>query len=734
MIARNWSCRLVQLSALVLALVATGWLAAPATMAAELDKLDTSLKLIPADAAFYSSMLRNREQFDAIRNSNAWAKIQAMPVVQMGLTLYNAQLTVPGSGPAKLEAVLKNPETRKIVDLATDMVSNEIFVYGDDSFVEFLELMQNVFGAMRYGPAMEQLSGAAKGGNPNQMQARIPMSALAEHVDLIDVPNLVVGFKLKNSDLAKEQLIKLEAIGNILLEANERTKGRFKKTKVGDHECLVLALDGAMVPWDQMPMVDKLKEIEGEEGDTQKIVDKLKESKLVLAIGVRDNYLLCSIGSSLEALEKLGQGERLIDRPEFKPLEKFADKRLISIGYMSEEMNRQINNQKKNIDNLLELGDKLLPRAKLSDQQNERIRKDAAGLAEEIKGLIPEAGAMMGLGFLSDRGVEGYQYTWGDHGRLDGSKPLGLLQHVGGNPILGVVARVKVTVADYDLVVKWVKIGYGYLEEFGLPNMPEQEREKVEEFLAAALPLVERLDKVNREMRIPALADGQLGLVIDGKLTSKHFIESLPATEKPMPMIEPAIVRGVSDAKLLKQALGEYRAIVNGLIDAARQIEGSNIPANVRIPEPQVTEGSLGTIYSFPLPKQWGVDEKIVPNLGLSDELLVLSVSKDHTQRLLKATPLAAGGVLDKVDRPLAVVAWLDWAALVDAATPWVDFAAERAAASKGVDGDRQKTIVEQVHTGLEVLKALRSITGETYLEDEVLVSHTLMEIHDVGK
>ena len=48
------------------------------------------------------------------------------------------------------------------------------------------------------------------------------------------------------------------------------------------------------------------------------------------------------------------------------------------------------------------------------------------------------------------------------------------------------------------------------------------------------------MDKANRGMLLPALADGQSALVIDRKLASKHFVESLPATEKPMPMVEPA--------------------------------------------------------------------------------------------------------------------------------------------------------------------------------------------------
>ena len=144
MVARHWSSRLARLSVLAVALTAAGWLAGPVAAAGELDKLDTSLKLIPEDAAFYSSMLRNREQFEAIRNSNAWAKVWEMPVVQMGVSLYQAQLGTPGSGPAKLQAAWKNPEVRKIVDLVADMVSDDVFIYGDDSCTDFLKLMQDV--------------------------------------------------------------------------------------------------------------------------------------------------------------------------------------------------------------------------------------------------------------------------------------------------------------------------------------------------------------------------------------------------------------------------------------------------------------------------------------------------------------------------------------------------------------------------------------------------------------
>jgi hypothetical protein len=740
MVARHWSYRMVHFSALAMVLAVAPWLAAAAPTAKpdKLEKLDISLKLVPGDVAFYSSLLPNREQASAIRHSRAWAKIREMPLVQLGLSLYAAQVSVSDSVPAKIDAALHNPEVRKILDLATDMVSDEAFVVGDKDCIDFAGLLQNANVAMSYGPMLLQATGQAEGHTPNQLQATMVMSALAQHADQIKFPGLLLGFKLKNTQLANEELLKLETIGNLVLENMEQTKGHFKKTTIDKHEYLTFTFDGDMIPWDEVPL-DKLKEMELKEGDADKVIKQLKKTKLVIGLGLRDKYLLVSIGSSLKCLEKFGKGAgkapRLSDRPELKPLAKFADRRLTGIGYLSADMSQQLGSQRKTIGSVRELLDKVLPQAKLSDEQKARIRKDVEGLTGDLKVLLPKLGARVGLSFFADRGIESYQYAWGEYGRLDSSKPLGLLQHVGGNPILGMAARAKITVTDYDLLVKWGKTAYGYFKDFGLPSLPDADREKAKKFLDAAIPLFHRLDKANRDSLLPALADGQVAFVLDGKLQSKHIAESLPTTEKPLPMLEPAIVVSLSNAKLLKKGLGEYRSAINDLIDAVRHLEGSHVPEEIRIPEPQVAESSLGTIYSFSLPEEWGVDKQLVPNLAISDKLAVISASRKHSERLLKATPLTACGLLGKVaDRKLAIVGWLDWAALVKTATPWVDFAIEQGAGAKGVNEDQQKMVVSQAHVALNVLAALRSITWESYLENGVLVSHSLCEIHDVAK
>ena len=68
---------------------------------------------------------------------------------------------------------MKNPEVRKIVDLVADMVSDDVFLYGDDSCTDFMKLMQDVGGAVQYGPMVLQATGKAAGLNPNQLQAKL---------------------------------------------------------------------------------------------------------------------------------------------------------------------------------------------------------------------------------------------------------------------------------------------------------------------------------------------------------------------------------------------------------------------------------------------------------------------------------------------------------------------------------------------------------------------------------
>ena len=119
----------------------------------------------------------------------------------------------------------------------------------------------------------------------------------------------------------------------------------------------------------------------------------------------------------------------------------------MSVGYLSKSMAEQVNNQKKTINDLLDLVDDLLPVLKIDKAGEARVRGDADLLAADLKSMIPEAGAM-GLELSVRSGHRKLSVRSGArHKSLDSSKPLGLLDHVGGI-LLGLVARLKKSPKD----------------------------------------------------------------------------------------------------------------------------------------------------------------------------------------------------------------------------------------------------------------------------------------------
>jgi len=309
----------------------------------------------------------------------------------------------------------------------------------------------------------------------------------------------------------------------------------------------------------------------GHGGDVQKIIDTIKELKSIVALTLRDNYLVVSIGPSLEALEKLDKGERLIDRAEFKPLAKFADKKLTSIHYRSEALDREIANT------LLKLVGQLLPQSGSSDQQTEQTRNGRPSVCHGDQGPDVKSWGTMALSFLVDQGVEAYRYSWGKHGNIDGSQPLGLLEHVGGCPLFGVVARKKISVKDYDRLADWAKTTYASLKEVDLPAMPETDREKTQKALDAAIPLIERMDKVNREMLFPAWPTARWRSWWTASRQTGESPVNAAAEETGVGARTRSCVWG-DRCGAADKGDWEYREIVNGLIGAARKNRRIDVP------------------------------------------------------------------------------------------------------------------------------------------------------------
>jgi hypothetical protein len=725
---------------LLAAVLSAGLMPAPRAAAAEGTRIEGSVNFVPDDAAFYGAMLRNREQVDAVVHSKAWAKIQALPAVQTLWQKAHEELKKPGGPMAQFMQFYKQPENQELVALLADMGSQEVFFYGDQSWVGFLELATKINQGMQFGPLAMMASGGAAPGNMSKLQGQAVIKVLMENANLLRVPNLMIGFKITKADRAEAQLKRLEQLLKAVASHQPELKGRVKNTKVGEQTFLTLNLDGGMVPWDQI----HLDQVEQEAGQADELVKQLKQQKLVVAVGIREGYLLLSVGDSTAPIAKLGQAKALAARPELKPLAQFVNQRITGIDYISKALLARIGMSKKDIDGLAKLGKQYLKKADLPADKRAQVDKDVDELARDIKMMIPELGAQVGFSFLTDRGQESYSYNYSQHLGTDGSQVLSLLNHVGGKPLLAIVGRSTYRPENYQLLVKWVKKANAYAEDFVVANLQADQKDQYDQFAKIVHPIVQRLDETTSKLLLPAFKDGQSAFVLDAKIKSKQWVQPLP-TDKAMPMIEPAIVCGVSDEDSLKKAFAEYRDTINDAISKVRELVPI-LPAELEIPAPETKKLEGGTMYYYPLPPIVSamIDEQLLPNAGLSKHVLVLSIAPKHTERLLLRQPLKVDGgpLADYKTRPLAAAIYFDWAGMVDAVTPWNEFGVEKHGdqllegleeatgkekGAKGVEG-----ILSQVRTVLEVLKVLRGSTSATYFEGTVLVTHTETVFHDV--
>jgi hypothetical protein len=117
-----------------------------------------------------------------------------------------------------------------------------------------------------------------------------------------------------------------------------------------------------------------------------------------------------------------------------------------------------------------------------------------------------------------------------------------------------------------------------------------------------------------------------------------------------------------------------------------------------------------------------------------------LTISKEHTERLLTDTPLKVKhGPLANSKRPLASATYFNFARTIDTISPWVDVAV-RTIGPKAMRLDPEDpttqaaigAVLDQAQTFLKILKVCHGYTSASYQEDEVWVTHHETVIRDL--
>lgn len=735
--------RLIRTTIVAFAMLACATSLLKQSAAAALAEQAHSLKKVPADAVFYSASLRWKEQWDIFRTSKAYAKLMEIPFVQiakMQATFQWQQSEEPHI--AKVREYVQSSAGQDAVQILKEMFSEEGFIYAGSDVLQSVSLFMELNSVNRV-PTIKVKDGDAKEAEKEAKEEKLNqvLEVLEKHTGSYKIPTLVMGFRIKDKDRAKRELDEVHSqLRNLLDESQPELAAHLQRTQIAGHEFLTMQLDGTMLPWEKFH--EEAENMEDEQFD--KLKNFVSKLKLSAALGVTDEFVILSIADSTEHLEKLGEGAVLADAPAMKWLEKHADQRLVAISYVSKALTKAFGSTQRTLEDLARGVEAGLAQAKISEEDRKLIADDIRGI--DISRFMPEPGDTAGTAFLTDRGYEGYQYTDTKRPIADSSKPLSILSHVGGSPMLMVASRSTQNVEDYKQVVAWLKQVTEHIEKIAKEKAEREQWEKYQEIRGKAIALLERLDKANREHLYPALADGQGAIVFDVEAKSKQWFKKMPESPKPLPMFELAFEATVSDAEHLRLGVAEYIAVAKEAYALIKEYNTKEMP-ELKMPKVEVSEISGGKMYKYPLPKKWGVDPQVAVNAGLTDKLVVVSFMPKTTERMLAETTPDLDTSL-KIDRPAALVSHVGFAKFIDAIRPWIDYGVDVATGKLKVkkegEEDEDKAaeqnpaalqlgfVVPQVHQFLDVLSAVRGFSAIAYEEEGLWVTHSETHIRDL--
>ena len=772
----------------------------PSTAVAAGDGVAASgVAMVPQDAAFLSASLRLREQYDRIVKSNAFAAIAKLPAVKRALESIEEQAGQPGSPLSMVATFMELPENQQAQQLLEDMISTDTFLYGEPSCITFVELLKKVQQAQQTANILLMARGDSSLGGAripdivgeeidedeededededdedededegaaiparrpfqqvrfratdaaeeiaaDELAGRLMLKTLAENTDSIVVPDLVWGFKTTKLDAGTSQLKRIEVLIKLFTQANPDLADSLQRSKIAGGEVVSFTFKGSMLPWEQLTR-DAAESLDADQLD--KVLDKLRSLQIVVALGIIGDRVILSIGDSIDHLGKLvvnGGGNGLVTTKPFQPLLAQGTKPITAVSYVSEAMAKAVAASADDIEQLADLSDAISEMADLPEGAAEEARQDLERVAKGYRKRLPVPGPWMAFSFLSEQGYEGYVWDWSKNLPFDGSKRLELLEHSGGAPLGALVFRLKADPEQFEDFVSWGDMGWSFFRKYLLPKADADDRETFEEIDEHVAPLGQKLVGILREKILPALADGQIGFVLDSKSKSKRLHKELPASADPLPLVEPAIVLGLDDPKLFREGMNDLFALADELVDEIREVNPDAVPADYQVPEPEKTKVEGGAVWSFAMPGS-GIDEQVRPAIGIGEDVAVLSFLPKQAGRLLVESRLETGSQLSKFEEPLAGAAALDFAGLVDAIQPWVVYLARYGSVQQqegSVDADRElgaddesdqaKDMLAQSTVVFDALKSLRAAVAETSTTAEATVTHWRNVIRD---
>jgi len=689
------------------------------TLTPEMKKELGAAVWVPEDVSLYSSTRGLARQATQVWKSNAVQNLVKLPLVQMMW----AQMAGSSEYRQVMAVLHGSPLVQEGLPILKDAVSTEVFSCAGPEMVDSLQALAGVMNAMRMAGLSDALAdGAGRSGGPEVLPL---IEAVLAHKDRLRMPPILIGFKLTDEGAAKQFLDRW------LARIGPTPVGRIEKRPLGGVDFHVLELKGESIP--ERGMESVLRDLERERVPRDKLQDLagfIRSRRVTIAVGVLDGYLMLSIGEDMSLLSRWGKGPSLAASAEFEPLRARHKQGLLSVAYSSARLSGLLAWSPEDIRGLARELVENIPEQASPPGLKKRLLKDADLLAEDL--VYPTAGSILSFSF-ANRGVESYTFGPSSGSALDFSEPLSILAHRGKDPITVLAGHAAENPGGYDTLVKWLRKGFGYFEDYAVPEFGGTERRDYEKVMGLALPFLASIDKTTRQHLIPAIDGTQSLQVIDGhgKLAKLPFGRRL-TPEVPAPRLGMAVE--LSDPDKFVEAIGHYFAAANTLLDGMRQAYPSQVPPGLALPSPEMEAAAGGKLFFYRLP--WDMGPDVFPCALLKGKLLVLASSSELAAEMTETVPMPTGEVTapGKAAGAVAMVDFEQGRGLLKGLSDsvFVHLQQEGVIAPDDVGGAMM--VKMHIDTLWRSMRALRSYRSTVTLENGHAIHHSWLHMEDVSE
>ncbi len=659
-----------------------------------------SLKMAPIDADFYIAASRLREQWDRFVSGPVVKEFFESSGVENAMEQFRSEwLERDGIG-MNARTLMENPNTKEALTFIQDLLSTEVFIVGDKNVSKWYEADGN------WNDETPSQSLSTK--ETAEERALAVFTKFLEKMDRLTIPTVVIGARCQNEDLALGKLDQLEGVlqlGRGFVPGLDLVLKNLARIDDARGNRLQLRLDGTQIPWDSIPTNEFFDE---------KVKDNVREvvekKSITITIGLLDSFFVVGFSPSSKAILELGKGKSILEHPDMQPVRDATSQLLTSVNYTSDALSKAT--FEANLNNLLSRNftASIIPLVQSLDDDSEirdfikDVLADCLWVDESVAKLVPEFKGTTSLAYLTDDGWERHDYVRTKNIFMEASSPLISLEHLGEAPIMFVAAKLQDRPEYFQLCRKivqklktrldeaskldWNEVGgsvdptnLSSLVDFFIPGLDwtfledNLEIENITECTDLLWPYLVRLANTWERKFLPAMTGEHAIVLTGGNLSARQWSKDMSPSVDPLPFPEFAVITGVMDRTLLKNAFEDVLTVCDEIVDSMREKAPNFIPTSYQVPRPIKSETSTGIKYGYAIPADCPAPKEMMPQVLFSGDYLFESYSDKQSAELAGIRKLSVGaGIIDSSAK-LSSASYVHVGRIFDFARPWIRYA-----------------------------------------------------------